>query len=149
MSQHSDQDLLRLYLAERDITCPMCTYNLRGLEDEHCPECGETLSLTVRPESYRYGAYITAVVGLAVGTGFFGIVFIWMAITTITDELFFSREEKVGVAAALLVQCVFFAVLIRFNKKFRRADQDLQSLMAIGCWILSSVTAIIFFTNVS
>jgi len=28
------------YLAEQDIPCPGCQYNLRGLQQDHCPECG-------------------------------------------------------------------------------------------------------------
>jgi predicted Zn-ribbon and HTH transcriptional regulator len=31
----------RAYLAEHDVECPACGYNLRGLPDDVCPECGE------------------------------------------------------------------------------------------------------------
>ena len=40
-------DMLRLYLAERDEACPGCGYNLRGLSGERCPECARELVLAV------------------------------------------------------------------------------------------------------
>lgn len=38
---------LREYLAERDVLCPFCGYNLRGLQDAVCPECGRFLRITL------------------------------------------------------------------------------------------------------
>lgn len=40
-------EMLRLYLAERDEACPGCGYNLRGLSGERCPECARELALAV------------------------------------------------------------------------------------------------------
>ncbi len=40
------QTRLRRYLADRDVPCPRCEYNLRGLKSDTCPECGEPLSYT-------------------------------------------------------------------------------------------------------
>lgn len=42
----SQQSLLRRFLADRDVPCPHCEYNLRGLETDRCPECGGPLSYT-------------------------------------------------------------------------------------------------------
>ena len=36
---------LERYLADRDLPCPKCTYNLRGVSGERCPECGEALRI--------------------------------------------------------------------------------------------------------
>jgi hypothetical protein len=36
---------LARYLADRDVACPRCTYNLRGLRAQSCPECGEALTV--------------------------------------------------------------------------------------------------------
>lgn len=33
------------FLADRDVACPACGYNLRGLEDAVCPECSRVLRL--------------------------------------------------------------------------------------------------------
>lgn len=43
----TERDDLREYLAERDVACPGCGYNLRGLTQTNCPECGRALSVGV------------------------------------------------------------------------------------------------------
>ena len=54
--------LLAGFLATRDVKCPLCGYNLRGLTSGRCPECGGPLTVGVmsrvldladRPEGYR------------------------------------------------------------------------------------------------
>ncbi|MEM9166950.1 MAG: hypothetical protein AAGB48_07970 [Planctomycetota bacterium] len=42
---NNDAEQLRSYLAERDVPCPGCGYNLRGVREPVCPECGETILL--------------------------------------------------------------------------------------------------------
>jgi predicted RNA-binding Zn-ribbon protein involved in translation (DUF1610 family) len=36
-------DLLRAYLADRDVPCHACGYNLRNATDFYCPECGAVI----------------------------------------------------------------------------------------------------------
>lgn len=36
---------LERYLADRDLPCPKCKYNLRGMNGEICPECGVSIQL--------------------------------------------------------------------------------------------------------
>lgn len=38
-------DALEVYLAGRDIPCPHCHYNLRGVTAPACPECGRAIEL--------------------------------------------------------------------------------------------------------
>jgi hypothetical protein len=40
-------DGLRDYLALRDVPCPGCGYNLRGVQESVCPECGGEIALSV------------------------------------------------------------------------------------------------------
>lgn len=43
----ANNDMLQVFLAEQDIPCPNCSYNLRGLKDSVCPECRQQLTLNV------------------------------------------------------------------------------------------------------
>ncbi len=49
MDRHApeDPDLLRAFLGTRDVPCPGCGYNLRGLTGGTCPECRQDLDLRV------------------------------------------------------------------------------------------------------
>lgn len=69
--QPSDADLLRTYLSDRDAACPRCRYNLRGVQDPTCPECGSAVVLGIGDS-----AGSRAVVLLAAA------VLIWVAIAS-------------------------------------------------------------------
>lgn len=50
---HPD-DSVRAFLAARNVPCPGCNYNLRGVEQPVCPECGRGIELTIaRPGNNR------------------------------------------------------------------------------------------------
>ncbi|MGQ0628432.1 MAG: nucleotidyltransferase family protein [Phycisphaerales bacterium] len=38
---------LEAFLVDRDVPCPSCHYNLRGVAVERCPECGEPIALGI------------------------------------------------------------------------------------------------------
>lgn len=39
--------MLKSFLAQRDVPCPNCAYNLHGLQNSICPECRQELTLCV------------------------------------------------------------------------------------------------------
>src|SRR4051812_5816226 len=51
---------VELPIAREDMTCPLCNYNLRGLTQARCPECGftfnwtEILDITRRKHPYLF-----------------------------------------------------------------------------------------------
>lgn len=45
LGQQSLAERIGAYLAERDVACPTCKYNLRGVMSDKCPECGTELSI--------------------------------------------------------------------------------------------------------
>jgi hypothetical protein len=69
-----DSALLRDFLAQRDIACPVCSYNLRGLSRPVCPECSAPLHLRVGSDNLRLGPWLLAVIALALALGFDGVV---------------------------------------------------------------------------
>jgi hypothetical protein len=56
---------LRAFLAVRDVACPGCGYNLRGLGSNRCAECGLLVDLGVQPRRERW----TAVAFVAIACG--------------------------------------------------------------------------------
>lgn len=79
---------LRDYLAHRDVPCPGCGYNLRGLGGAACPECNQTLELTVRLTEGRIGQLILAIVGLAIGAGAGGLLLLVVIIVSLAKSDF-------------------------------------------------------------
>ena len=73
-SPPTDSDLRRRYLAERDVPCPGCGYNLRGLAAGACPECNQDFELGIKLASARIGRLVAALTGLAAGAGASGAV---------------------------------------------------------------------------
>lgn len=58
---------LQAYLADRDVACPHCKYNLRGVTATVCPECGRDLELCLRenhPLALRRGLLALALLWL-------------------------------------------------------------------------------------
>ncbi len=43
-----ERELKRVYAVDRDLPCPACGYNLRGLMRPICPECGADVEEFVR-----------------------------------------------------------------------------------------------------
>lgn len=67
--------LLRAFLADRDVPCPRCGYNLRTLAGDRCTECGTALMLTVNATEPIQRAWIAAMVAATLGAGI-GLMFL-------------------------------------------------------------------------
>ena len=48
---HGEPRQIREYIADRDVPCPTCRYNLRGVVSGLCPECGLALGLESLPQA--------------------------------------------------------------------------------------------------
>jgi hypothetical protein len=69
-----DAAALIAFVAERDASCPVCSYNVRGLKEARCPECAARLHLQVGSENLRLGPWFLAVLSFALALGFDGVV---------------------------------------------------------------------------
>lgn len=67
-------DLLRAYLRDRDVTCPVCGHNLRGAAGFACPECGGRLDLHVVSMDMPHRWWIACVLAFALPLGLFGSI---------------------------------------------------------------------------
>src|SRR5690242_20481338 len=59
-----DSATLRAFLAERDAPCPACGYNLRGIEEPLCPECGGTVELAIGRRSSAAWVLLMAILSV-------------------------------------------------------------------------------------
>src|SRR5262245_31050391 len=99
MSDAPQSGPLQSFLAETDISCPSCDYNLRGLKGNACPECNQQLVLRVSLAEPRQRAFIAAVIGLAMGAGFHGLLFAYFIIRVLNGP--YPRGEAFKVVCML------------------------------------------------
>lgn len=64
-SSRGQADMLAHFLADRDVRCPSCGYNLRDLRSAACPECGQPLSVRLDAADPRTGRYLACVIALS------------------------------------------------------------------------------------
>jgi DNA-directed RNA polymerase subunit RPC12/RpoP len=70
-----DESLLYRFLSQRDIACPLCGYNLRGLTSPRCPECGRELRLSIGMAEPFLRAWVTLAVAVFAAAGI-GLMFL-------------------------------------------------------------------------
>ncbi|MFN7022332.1 MAG: hypothetical protein ACK4WH_13525 [Phycisphaerales bacterium] len=142
-SPETDTAELRSHLADRDVPCPGCGYNLRGLGTDRCPECNQHLELRVSLTEPRLGAYLAAVTGLlgggALAVLFFGIV---VVISMIENDwprgrLFFPIVVLPLIAGGVLLGLAILMLTPRKRRWFRTLDRMSRGWVIAGCGGLS------------
>lgn len=135
MSRPDELDLaaLRAFLSERDVACPSCGYNLRGLQSPVCPECNQALKLQVGLAEPRLGHFIAGLVGLAMGFGFCFIVGLW--------GLFEAPRWNmlIPLAAGVLALGPALLAWVCGRSRLRRASDTARTTMVIAAYVLSAI----------
>jgi hypothetical protein len=142
-----DTDLLRTFLADRDVSCPQCGYNLRDLRGRRCPECGEDLVLRVNVAEPRQAALITGLVGLSAGAGFSGLLLLYLFILTLRDRSWSDPNlaKFVGITAGgLVVEGIALVVWLWYWRRIRRASRGVRIALAVGCWVSALLNLLVF-----
>lgn len=148
--RHAPSDHLASYLADHDAPCPSCGYNLRKLLGEHCPECNQLLELRIGLVEPRIAAFVTGLIGLAMGVGFNGLILVFFVI----DKL---RKAPFGPSWSVCVPLVCsFAILgsalwiwLHSRGRIGRSPAALRWTVATICHIASIASAILFFSTVN
>ena len=127
-------DLLCKFLEKRELPCPRCGYNLRGLTSSRCPECGDELALQVGLVEPRMGAYITLLAACCVGLGG-SALFTGIALLNAPSSFWFKAS-----AILMLVQLVLTAaalpLILLLRRWIRRARLSVQWFAALTAVLL-------------
>ena len=142
----AETDALRQFLAERDVACPGCGYNLRGSAGKQCPECGIALPNDFGAKSPRVqsGWHIAGTVGLILGlcanVGLFalcGLLFYPFAGETAGGEVYAKwLAVGVGIDSALLF------LWFRARGRIVRWPEGLRAAIVLLLWPLSVCTIV-------
>ena len=138
--------LLTRFLADRDVACPRCGYNLRNLTGDRCPECGDALRLQVGLADPRLAAYITALVGASLGLGGSGL-FSLVALAAAPGSWWSTFSGRL-LLAMVIVTAPMTAALLAQRQRFRRLPSRAQWWVAFCVCVsvvVSSATVIGFF----
>lgn len=76
----TQQRLLNELLAAEDVPCPNCSYNLRGLTGDRCPECNQRLALRVNLVEPNLGPFLTGLIGIGMCFGFCALLLVWVGV---------------------------------------------------------------------
>jgi hypothetical protein len=140
----SDEAALVEYLQARDVACPLCGYNLRGLTAARCPECGRSLRLSVGLSEPRIGAWVTCLVAVTAASGM-GVLGILSVLRNGIDVLFVD-ETALRTAAIwyfLSAALVLVPALIALRRRYRRLSQAVQWSLAGIAIVLTALAFVV------
>ncbi|MEX0655119.1 MAG: hypothetical protein WDZ31_01850 [Phycisphaeraceae bacterium] len=144
--QATDEQLLQTYLADRDVPCPRCGYNLRTLAGRHCPECGEQLRIHVGLVHPKLKAMIAGLMGLVAGAGLSGLLLIYAAY-----HIGFSNPRRGFIDDFVRVNAIGFFILGSATvawligwRRLYRLPTSVRVILAIGCWALTFTFVAVF-----
>lgn len=139
-----EQKLIKAYLADRDVACPVCNYNLRGLQTTACPECQFNISVGLIGKRYSK----TYLLGLIVLSGSFGTCAFQLASIVILhflvgpdlldlDSLLYGRFTFMG-----LVSGIFLWLWVSFATQMEQSSRRRRLVLAL-CTLIVPITIIV------
>jgi hypothetical protein len=138
-------EMLRRFLAGRDVVCPQCEYNLRDLMGERCPECGEGLVLRVNLAEVKQKLLIAGLVGLSAGAGLNGLLLIYAFILVLRRQDMGDVDHFLVVnAVGFLVESGAMGIWLWLWRRIRRAKVGVRFVLAVACWGLTVINIVVF-----
>ena len=137
MPEHDDKPLLAQFLADHDVSCPRCGYNLRGGASSACPECGARLQLQVGLVYPRMAAYITTLVASSVGLGG-GALFCCLAVARAPSG-WWGNTASILLLVQLCGTAVALTLLLLMRRRFRQSQRSVQ-------WAICLATCLVVLT---
>ena len=136
---------LRDFLADRDISCPVCRYNLRNVRTPACPECGDPLVLNVSRRAPKRSAYIGVVFPLL----YFMVISVIATVVAFQPALKSTRisTANVAIAGGLTLTSAAGVAILLANKRslLRKPLEAIQTLRwwawgGLVLWLLSGIS---------
>ena len=142
--------LLQQFLSERDVVCPGCSYNLRGLTSDRCPECGDALELSLRLVELRQASLIAGLVGLSAGAGLGGLLLIYALIVTTLVRANYGRFDRFFVINGIgfVVHAIAVWLWVRYWHPIRRMNPWARRLLMIMCWAMPLTFVVVFAATI-
>jgi len=134
-SHPKDSAQLIEFLAERDASCPLCGYNLRGLTSDACPECGKRLRLTVGLAEPFLRAWVMLAVAMF-SAGGVGILLFYIVV-----KEGWTTDLPIAPSIYFMIAIPGSMVAVSLRRGFLRLAKQIQ--IWIG-WIALFATAVAF-----
>lgn len=139
---HADETRLLLeFLRDRDADCPACGYNLRNLTRPVCPECRETLALTVGYQKPRIGLFV-ATITPSIFSGICGLIILFPLLTVRGAPLEAFLLDTFGLSSGLLGLGLFV-----FRQAFLRQSRVSQMVWAFVTWAIHVLAFVVVLTS--
>jgi hypothetical protein len=142
--QPAERDWLIEFLHDRDVSCPLCGYNLRKLFSDRCPECGREIRLNVLPVELPLRAWIFTIIplGASAGMGVFVLAII------IQEGWPPARMLLLSIPLVyFLISIPLFAALFFGRRIFLAFKPALQGAFASISLILLILALLLFFAG--
>ena len=137
-----DDEALIKFLAARDVPCPLCQYNLRGLRSPRCPECGRELRLTVGLSEPPLKAWIVVAACAWLSAGL-GLLFVLLIIKSGLPP------RRMGLAITYFIATIPAAVFVTVRRRaFLRLSNDKQSVIAASVVVITVAAFVLMFATV-
>jgi len=141
--QTEDQHLLA-FVRDRDINCPLCGYNLRALTVPRCPECGQTLKLTVGLAEPFLKAWIACAAATCLSAGV-GFLILYLLTKAGPAPPFRSALEAISFYA-FPAMIPIAGLFLFYRRAFLRRSRNSQTIIALVTLVFVALQFGIFFS---
>ncbi len=138
-----ESEYLAAYLQQRDVACPACTYNLRGLATDRCPECHQQLVMSVSLAEPPIVQFVLATIGLAACGVCFAMGLVVVILISAVEKGFPNQKESMVLIWAPLAIAIVDAVgVAKFlsascRRWFRTSSRRRRWTVVGSCWGVS------------
>jgi hypothetical protein len=145
-SHDSSATLLMQFLSDRDVLCSQCRYNLRRLQTDRCPECGQTLVLSVNVSEPKQRMLIAGLIGLSAGAGLSGLLLIFLLIQLLRDRGLGGETFKFLAvnATGLLIEGAAIWLWLAKWRRIRNSSLRARTVMMLLCCALTLLNTVVF-----